>query len=693
MRRILLAVLPLACLTASAAYISPEAALRRALGDSRQRVKGAATEFRQVPLASAKSVYLFQGPDGFAVMPADDVAPALLGYGTGTVASNPEFDYFMTFLSQRVALAAEHPEWVNSFTRPQREPIAPLCQTKWNQDVPYNNECPTDNGRKCYTGCVATSTAQLMKYFNWPPQATGTGKYYLHFGQASQTETPVDLSTYTFDWDNMLNEYNKDYNYSTGEWYCTDTEAQQTAVAHLMAAVGAGVEMQYGTSGSGAYSVNVGPALVNNFGFSKSIEYLERDYYSLYVWEEMMYENLKNCGPIVYDGHNEEGGHSFICDGYAGDGLFHINWGWGGMSDGNFLLDFLDPSQQGAGGSSAGYSTGSGAVLHAKPATEQDPGTEIYIMRSGVDGLYYSPMDTQLSRYDGFSVGGGFYNYGPCCFQPNWYLSMIYEPIYDSGNAQDYTYELEEDLDVRWGWSEFGWPYDVELTEGLYRMYMATSKDGQTMWPVQIPISKPQFVIGEVDAEGKLTLRGLNILVPQVSDQVSPAEVEAEDPAIQITAQVFNQGVTEMNYTVRAELIQEGKLRAYGEEKTVVIPVAETLELDYQSTQLTVVESGAEPETETVRAAEEGEVAAVLPAGEYKLALSIKNGTAGQWIPMTSLADVAVTVKQPTGVGSIQSDKSAVWFDLQGRRVNESNLMPGIYIRKTAQGAEKIVIR
>lgn len=691
MKRILLAVLPLACLTASAAYISPEAALQRALGASRQRVKGAATEFRQVPLTSAKSVYLFQGPDGFAVMPADDVAPALLGYGTGNVDSNPEFDYFMSFLSSRVELAVEHPEWVSDFTRPDREPIAPLCQTKWDQDVPYNNECPTDNGQKCYTGCVATSTAQLLKYFNWPPQAQGTGKYYLHFGQANQTETPVDLSTYTFDWSNMLDEYSNNYNYSTGEWCCTDPEVQQTAVAHLMAAVGAGVNMQYGTTGSGAYSVDVGPALINNFGFSKSIEYLERDYYSLYVWEEMMYENLKNCGPIVYNGHNDSGGHSFICDGYAGEGLFHINWGWGGVSDGNFLLDFLDPAQQGAGGSSAGYSAGSGAVLHARPATEQDPGTPVYRMRSNEDGLIYSPMDTPLTSPEVFLVEKNFYNYGPNEFPAPWSLAMRYEPLYDAENIHDEVYSIEQSLPVGFGCSALDWSAPQGLAEGKYRMYMATSMDSETWTPVLIPISKPQFVLGEVDADGHLTLRDLNILIPQVSEIVTPAEVKAEEQTIHVTADLFNQGVTDMNYTVRAELIQDGKLKAYGEEKTVSVPVAETVALDYLSTQLTVVESGTAPET--ARASEEGNGPAALPAGEYRLALSIRNGTAEHWIPMAGLADVTVTVKVPTGIGMIQGDEAAVWFDLQGRRVSERDLAPGVYIRKTAKGVEKVVIR
>ena len=40
-------------------------------------------------------------------------------------------------------------------------------------------------------------------------------------------------------------------------------------------------------------------------------------------------------------------GHEFVCDGYDGNGYFHFNWGWGGMSDGYFLLDALNPGAVG----------------------------------------------------------------------------------------------------------------------------------------------------------------------------------------------------------------------------------------------------------------------------------------------------------------------------------------------------------
>ena len=45
---------------------------------------------------------------------------------------------------------------------------------------------------------------------------------------------------------------------------------------------------------------------------------------------------------MYYDGASNTGGHAFVCDGYS-EGYFHFNWGWGGMSDGYFLLTALDP--------------------------------------------------------------------------------------------------------------------------------------------------------------------------------------------------------------------------------------------------------------------------------------------------------------------------------------------------------------
>ena len=50
-----------------------------------------------------------------------------------------------------------------------------------------------------------------------------------------------------------------------------------------------------------------------------------RQCYTLAAWEDMVYNSLKNDGPVLYAGNNSEGGHCFVCDGYRSDGYFHIN--------------------------------------------------------------------------------------------------------------------------------------------------------------------------------------------------------------------------------------------------------------------------------------------------------------------------------------------------------------------------------
>ncbi|MBQ1436839.1 MAG: C10 family peptidase, partial [Ruminococcus sp.] len=58
-----------------------------------------------------------------------------------------------------------------------RNSIAPLITTKWNQAEPYWDKCPlvtNEDGEQeqSYTGCVATSMAQIMNYHHWPAQNT-----------------------------------------------------------------------------------------------------------------------------------------------------------------------------------------------------------------------------------------------------------------------------------------------------------------------------------------------------------------------------------------------------------------------------------------------------------------------------------------------------------------------------------------
>ena len=106
--------------------------------------------------------------------------------------------------------------------------------------------------------------------------------------------------------------------------------------------------------------------------------------------------------------------HAFVVDGYQGDGLFHLNWGWGGMSDGYFRLTALDPAAQGIGGSTAGYDREQGAIFNMIPGgtTNVSDAPYVFFMTTG----FRSARTTgKLNANVSFlaSGGGGIYNCGP----------------------------------------------------------------------------------------------------------------------------------------------------------------------------------------------------------------------------------------------------------------------------------------
>lgn len=56
-------------------------------------------------------------------------------------------------------------------------------------------------------------------------------------------------------------------------------------------------------------------------------------------------------------------------------------------------------------------------------------------------------------------------------------------------------------------------------------------------------------------------------------------------------------------------------------------------------------------------------------------------------------ATPSVTTTGIDGIDADAFDGNAEWYTLQGIRVSEENLTPGVYIRKTANGAEKVYVR
>ena len=312
--------------------------------------------------------------DGYVIAAGDDCAPAILGYSdSGSVNPDSLPDNMKGWLEEyalQIEYMKEHqlvasPKMATSFNA-----ISPLMTTTWDQQDPYNQNCPDFfSYGKCVTGCVATAMAQVMYYHraNSVTQTTAQIPAYdcrSLWLNGSDTLGHIHVDAIPagspIDWNNMLGSYSG-----------SSTSTQQQAVANLMKYCGASVEMNYANAwngGSGASSTDVPIALKNYFNYSdETILKYRSDYSSNNAWENLIYNELSNSRPVYYSGRNSSGGHAFVCDGYDGSGYYHINWGWSGTSDGYFLLTALDPDQQGTGGSSSGYNSNQAALINAQP--------------------------------------------------------------------------------------------------------------------------------------------------------------------------------------------------------------------------------------------------------------------------------------------------------------------------------------
>ncbi|MCH5326502.1 MAG: C10 family peptidase [Duncaniella sp.] len=394
----------LSMLVAQGRTLSPGEALNRAMqsADIPTQVAAMRTPRQVTPeltlnviSSDAPALYVISCGEGHGsmVVSADDVAAPILAYSDEPfdIDSAPEnFKWWLTQYQAEIsqAIEANLPAYDEAAAAPARATIAPLVTTKWDQDAPYYNKCPKVGTRYTYTGCVATAMAQVINYHKHP--VTGTGSHSYTWNNTTLT---FNYGATTFDWANMLNSYNG-----------SATEAQKNAVATLMYACGVAVDMNYGTSASGAVSSNVPAALRDYFGFDKGVHYEDRLVYTSQGWEDLVYSQIVDCGPTYYSGRGESGGHAFVVDGYK-DGFFHFNWGWSGVSDGYYRLYALVPGSQGIGGNSEGFNTGQSIVAgicKPKPGSQLPPPYFICT----------NPLDVQRSGTT-MTLNGPFYCYTP----------------------------------------------------------------------------------------------------------------------------------------------------------------------------------------------------------------------------------------------------------------------------------------
>ena len=318
-------------------------------------------------------LYVFNAADegGFVIISGDDQTVSVLGYAT-----KGSFDYdrlpcnaraWIDGYAEQIRLIQQKGAMKSQPFMANHAPITPMLTCKWNQEAPFNNDCPDFfSYGKSVTGCVATAFAQILYYHrnsspinstqaeitaydcstNW----NGLGKIHV---DAVPAGSPID-------WNNMIDNYN----------YGAGTAAQKQAVASLMRYCGASVRMEYRNStngGSSANEISVASAAKKYFGFRADADIRYHHNMTDAEWDAAIYAELTAGRPVLMSGQTSSGGgHAFVCDGYN-NSMYHINWGWGGLGDAYFVLSNLDPTEQGVGGSVGAYNNNQAMLVNMEP--------------------------------------------------------------------------------------------------------------------------------------------------------------------------------------------------------------------------------------------------------------------------------------------------------------------------------------
>jgi len=314
-----------------------------------------------------QAYYVINFEKGWVVVAADDVMVPVLGYNFDGSFPLKElqaenFRSYMQNYADQVKFVQENDLEANSETAASwqrlmtNEPsnlnlrgnraVEPLLTSTWNQDNPYNMMCPEDAagpGGHVYVGCVATAMSMIMHYWRYPLQGSGQHSYYIYpYGTQS-----VNYGASSYEWDGMQDNINTKFIWEIAEI------GYHAAVS---------VDMGFAPDGSGAYSQDVPYALSTYFGYSPSVQYIQKSSYTSAAWTNNVKGEIDASRPIYYSGRSSEGGHAFGCDGYQDDDYFHFNFGWSGSANGYYTLTDVN-----------GYNQQQGMIRNFFPADANYP--------------------------------------------------------------------------------------------------------------------------------------------------------------------------------------------------------------------------------------------------------------------------------------------------------------------------------
>ncbi len=329
-----------------------------------QRHQAPRTVAQLLTAVDAPSYHVFNigTDDGFVIVSADE--GEIMGYansGSFSAADMPQSlrAWLDEYARQATLLSPGQKALRRAARRASssvKTAISPMVTARWNQSSPFNDQCPRPSAygsTRCPAGCAAIAMGQVMFFHQYPQQTTQSIPNYTPDSGVSYGKS---LGVTTFSWSNIK----ADYTSGGGT-------AAKEAVAEFIKYVGASIKMGYTAEGSGTDVAEIPGALIQYFGYDPSARYVSRNQYSYEGWRNLIYDELAARRPVVLGGSAVVSGalygHAFVCDGYDGDGLYHINWGWAGRGDGYYNLDLLFPTANNEAVGPDGYSLFEVAVV------------------------------------------------------------------------------------------------------------------------------------------------------------------------------------------------------------------------------------------------------------------------------------------------------------------------------------------
>jgi len=207
-------------------------------------------------------------------------------------------------------------------SRDGEEPEKLMKFTTWNQETPYNDNCPTQGTAKCPTGCVATAIAQLFNFWMNPTTLTFTDSDSYKTLKTGISINAPGASFSSINYNNM--------------------QPDDKVKAQVSYACGVMVRMSYAAKSSES-NLKISAKVLSvkcGFPYANYVD-IEKD---SDAYKQILKDSIAAGRPVMVgikqpDTVPDASAHAIICDGYDSDsGSFHLNMGWGSSDDGWYSL-------------------------------------------------------------------------------------------------------------------------------------------------------------------------------------------------------------------------------------------------------------------------------------------------------------------------------------------------------------------